>query len=266
MVSLLYEQSTIVLCPCVLASRRVEEEGANVQCHRRVDELWSSVHGRGWPNDACRYVLVIQNTVPLLVLHIYWCCEKKSAGVLPSLCMDDLRTIHCHRLPPHNMCLCALLSRLRVSVLKATHNFHTTTVVNASVDALTNSSVLANVTTVLPGTGSELEVSRYIAFCMLFMYLALLLFQLKTHTYLFEGQEEDDDEPPILGLWGAIVWLSIITVFIAFLSEFIVGALEVTYCQVCVLTVDVICIIQRRRRLRSSAWSPCGCGPIARCT
>ena len=174
----------------------------------------------------------------------YWCCKrKKSTGVLLSPCMDELRTSHYHRLTPHNMYLYALPNHLRISVLKATHNFHTTTVVNASVDALTNSSVLANVTTVLPGTGSELEVSRYIAFCMLFMYLALLYFQLKTHTYLFEGQEDDDDEPPILGLWGAIVWLSIITVFIAFLSEFIVGALEVTYCQICLLPVDIICIV-----------------------
>jgi len=49
---------------------------------------------------------------------------------------------------------------------------------------------------------------------------------MKTHSHLFEGQEEADDEPAILGFWGAIVWMAILTIFIAFLSEFIVDAIN----------------------------------------
>jgi len=62
---------------------------------------------------------------------------------------------------------------------------------------------------------------------MLALYGFLIFYQLKTHNHLFEGQdEEEEEEPPVLGLFGALFWCAVITVFIAFLSEFLVAAIE----------------------------------------
>jgi len=74
---------------------------------------------------------------------------------------------------------------------------------------------------------SELMLSRVTAFSLLIVYGLLVFYQLKTHRYLFEGQEEnEEDEPPVLGLWGSVGWMVVITIFIAVISEFVVGAIE----------------------------------------
>lgn len=78
-----------------------------------------------------------------------------------------------------------------------------------------------------PGGDAPLWYSRFIALCMLIMYVLLIFFQLVTHTHLFEGEEEDEeDEPGILGFYGGIFWLGVITVFIATLSQWIVDTIE----------------------------------------
>ena len=41
-----------------------------------------------------------------------------------------------------------------------------------------------------------------------------------------DDDDDDDDEEAVLGLWGSIFWLGVITVFISFLSEFMVDALQ----------------------------------------
>jgi Ca2+:H+ antiporter len=80
------------------------------------------------------------------------------------------------------------------------------------------------------GGDSPLWLSRCIAVLMLVLYGLLLIFQLITHTYLFDdaGEQEDGDEdgPGMLGFWGGVTWLAIITGFISTLSEFIVDAIE----------------------------------------
>merc|ERR1719331_3228430 len=84
---------------------------------------------------------------------------------------------------------------------------------------------------------SVLQVSRAVSIMMLITYCCYLVFQLHTHRHIFEDQKEepgdgadddddDDDETPILGAWGSVFWLAVITVFISFLSEFMVDALE----------------------------------------
>jgi len=79
-----------------------------------------------------------------------------------------------------------------------------------------------------PGGDAPLWYSRFVAVAMLLMYALLIFFQLGTHSHLFEPEEEDDeqDEPGILGFWGGVAWLGIITVFISTLSEWIVDAIE----------------------------------------
>jgi len=76
------------------------------------------------------------------------------------------------------------------------------------------------------GGESPIALSRFVAVLMLAMYGLLLYFQLCTHTFIFEGAEEDDDEPGELGLWGGIFWLAFITLFISILSDYIVDAIE----------------------------------------
>mmetsp|Transcript_26873 Transcript_26873/g.79192 ORF Transcript_26873/g.79192 Transcript_26873/m.79192 type:complete len:403 (-) Transcript_26873:320-1528(-) len=74
---------------------------------------------------------------------------------------------------------------------------------------------------------SILLLSRVMSILLLIVYAAFLYFQLATHRHLFEGQEEDEGEQDfILGFWGAIFWLAIITICIAVLSEIMVDAIE----------------------------------------
>ena len=73
-----------------------------------------------------------------------------------------------------------------------------------------------------------LNLSRAIAVLMFILYCFLVYYQLFTHRSLFEAQEDEDEEetPPVLGLWGAVGWACAITVLIAILSEFIVSSIE----------------------------------------
>ncbi|CAI5510279.1 unnamed protein product [Closterium sp. Naga37s-1] len=41
-----------------------------------------------------------------------------------------------------------------------------------------------------------------------------------------EDDEEEEEEEEVLGLWGSIVWMGIVTIFIAILSEYLVDAIE----------------------------------------
>ncbi|XP_021969447.1 vacuolar cation/proton exchanger 3 isoform X1 [Helianthus annuus] len=79
-----------------------------------------------------------------------------------------------------------------------------------------------------------LYLSRACSVVLLFAYFAYLAFQLWTHNDIFESQEEEEeadldtsqDESPVIGLWGAIVWLTGMTAFIALLSEYLVDTIE----------------------------------------
>lgn len=70
-----------------------------------------------------------------------------------------------------------------------------------------------------------LGMSRMVSVIMLLVYGAYLFFQLKTHTFLFEGDEEDDEEP-VLGFYGAMGWMTVLTLFISILSEYLVEAID----------------------------------------
>ncbi|KAL3654919.1 Vacuolar cation/proton exchanger 3 [Castilleja foliolosa] len=68
---------------------------------------------------------------------------------------------------------------------------------------------------------------------MLIAYIAYLVFQLWTHGQLFEAQEcEDDDgdvvldESPAIGFRSAFIWLALMTVIVALLSEYVVATIE----------------------------------------
>ncbi|KAI3993435.1 hypothetical protein MKX01_002448 [Papaver californicum] len=81
-----------------------------------------------------------------------------------------------------------------------------------------------------------LQLSRASSIIMLIGYIAYLFFQLKTHTKLFQAEEEavvdgSDDmvlEEAVIGFWSGFLWLAGMTVLIALLSEYVVGTIEAT--------------------------------------
>ncbi|KAF9927740.1 hypothetical protein FBU30_002943 [Linnemannia zychae] len=60
---------------------------------------------------------------------------------------------------------------------------------------------------------------------LLIVYILYLVFQLKTHTYLYASANEDDEEP-MLPVWMSIALLLIVTVVVAMCAEFLVESIE----------------------------------------
>uniref|UniRef100_A0A453CVY7 Vacuolar cation/proton exchanger n=2 Tax=Aegilops tauschii subsp. strangulata TaxID=200361 RepID=A0A453CVY7_AEGTS len=80
---------------------------------------------------------------------------------------------------------------------------------------------------------SGLVLSRACSVLMILAYGAYLYFQLKTHRQLFEPQEVEDDgddlvseDEAVLGFTSAMVWLAVMTVITALLSEYVVSTIE----------------------------------------
>ncbi|KAL6329902.1 hypothetical protein AAG906_039817 [Vitis piasezkii] len=80
---------------------------------------------------------------------------------------------------------------------------------------------------------SELALSRFSSCIMLVAYAAYLVFQLKSQKNLYvpvdEGGDQtegDEDEAPEISKWESIIWLTILTLWISVLSEYLVNAIE----------------------------------------
>lgn len=72
-----------------------------------------------------------------------------------------------------------------------------------------------------------LALSRGTSIVLLIIYLFYLLFQLKTHTHLYEEVgAEQDEELAAIGPWTAGATLVIVTVAIAFSSEYLVESID----------------------------------------
>jgi Ca2+:H+ antiporter len=69
-----------------------------------------------------------------------------------------------------------------------------------------------------------LTISRVAAIFLIFMYLQLLVFQLKTHAHLF--QDDDDSEVASIPMWVAIMGLLVATLLITMFSEFLVHSID----------------------------------------
>jgi Ca2+:H+ antiporter len=90
------------------------------------------------------------------------------------------------------------------------------------------------------GSDAGLQLSRSMSLMLLVLYFGYLYFQLGSHSHLFEddgggdgddendeeGEEGEDEEEAVLGVWGSVFWLAVITAFISLLSEYMVDALE----------------------------------------
>ncbi|XP_023924774.2 vacuolar cation/proton exchanger 3 isoform X2 [Quercus suber] len=82
---------------------------------------------------------------------------------------------------------------------------------------------------------SELALSRFSSCIMLVAYASYLAYQLKRQKNQYipvdggETQTEegsDDEEAPEISMWESIIWLSILTAWVSFLSEYLVNAIE----------------------------------------
>mmetsp|Transcript_5040 Transcript_5040/g.10166 ORF Transcript_5040/g.10166 Transcript_5040/m.10166 type:complete len:421 (-) Transcript_5040:189-1451(-) len=72
-------------------------------------------------------------------------------------------------------------------------------------------------------------VSRWTSVCLLGLYGAYLVFQLKTHAYLFEDEEEGEEEdPPDLSAPSAALLLGVATVVTSFATDYLIDALKGT--------------------------------------
>ncbi len=69
-----------------------------------------------------------------------------------------------------------------------------------------------------------LLISRIAACFLLAMYMQLLFFQLFTHSYLVE--DEDDEEEPEMPFWTALVGLLLVTLLVSIYSEFLVSSID----------------------------------------
>jgi Ca2+:H+ antiporter len=92
---------------------------------------------------------------------------------------------------------------------------------------------------VLHATGTELQIgkselvlSRFSSIVMLVAYISYLYFQLKSHRLLYDSEDavendgDSDEDEALLGFWTSIGWLTILTLFISILSEYLVDAIE----------------------------------------
>eukprot|EP00808_Paulinella_micropora_P029438 g2918.t1 len=75
---------------------------------------------------------------------------------------------------------------------------------------------------------ATLAVSRLSATLLICVYFLLIFYQLRTHRYLFEDCEDEDneDDAPIFGLWGSIIWMGMITMLIGLHSQNVVETIE----------------------------------------
>jgi len=100
-----------------------------------------------------------------------------------------------------------------------------------NVSCLVLSSLALTLPTVfsyIPETTEEdgVMLSRIIALVMGFVYIAFLVFQLRTHADLFVGEENEEEEEADLAVSTAILMLFGTTVCVAYCSEFLVDSID----------------------------------------
>ncbi|KAK7467605.1 hypothetical protein VKT23_004658 [Stygiomarasmius scandens] len=74
--------------------------------------------------------------------------------------------------------------------------------------------------------GGLLVISRGTAILLLGVYILYLYFQLKSHAYLFQAQEEGDVEEAEMNLVSAGISLAVVTVITSFCADYLVASIE----------------------------------------
>lgn len=78
---------------------------------------------------------------------------------------------------------------------------------------------------------SILTLSRGTAIILLLLYVLYLVFQLRTHSNLFDAENQDNDAPhepeePILGPLAAACVLVVTTILVAICADYLVGSID----------------------------------------
>ena len=74
---------------------------------------------------------------------------------------------------------------------------------------------------------SIMMLSRGTSIILLMIYVSYLYFQLKSHSDLFEAEDDDSDEgEPLLNAWQAGVMLVVVTLGVAICAEFLVDSID----------------------------------------
>ncbi|SCZ97009.1 BZ3500_MvSof-1268-A1-R1_Chr4-2g06928 [Microbotryum saponariae] len=88
-------------------------------------------------------------------------------------------------------------------------------------------------TTLLTAVGDKtkdfdglLTISRGTAIILLVCYAFYLLFQLKTHAYLFEDPQDHEEEEAKMNVTTAVASLCVVTVITSFCADYLVGAID----------------------------------------
>ncbi|KAJ3788251.1 Sodium/calcium exchanger protein-domain-containing protein [Lentinula aff. detonsa] len=71
-----------------------------------------------------------------------------------------------------------------------------------------------------------LVISRGTAILLLGVYVAYLYFQLKSHSYLFQAEGDQEAEEPQMNIVAASISLFVVTVITAFCADFLVASIE----------------------------------------
>ncbi|TXT06070.1 hypothetical protein VHUM_03543 [Vanrija humicola] len=79
-----------------------------------------------------------------------------------------------------------------------------------------------------PSLHGLLILSRGTAIILLATYFAYLVFQLRTHSGLFEAEETEEEETADMDQWSAGLWLLIITIVTAVVADVLVGSIDET--------------------------------------
>jgi Ca2+:H+ antiporter len=73
-----------------------------------------------------------------------------------------------------------------------------------------------------------LVLSRGTAIILLLTYIGYLIFQLRTHSGLFEAEASEEEEVEDMDQVSAGIWLVIITVITSFCADILVGSIDET--------------------------------------
>jgi Ca2+:H+ antiporter len=87
-----------------------------------------------------------------------------------------------------------------------------------------------------------LEISRWVSILLLVGYCAYLYFQLKTHIFLFQAEEAEEEEPVDMAPATAVVVLATATVVTSMTTENVIDSIEGTV-EACQLSQEFIGII-----------------------
>jgi Ca2+:H+ antiporter len=73
-----------------------------------------------------------------------------------------------------------------------------------------------------------LALSRGTAVVLLIIYILFLVYQLRTHTYVFEteGLNDDEDTGVVLAPWVTALTILVVTVAVSFCSDYLVGSID----------------------------------------